>query len=522
MTLEELLGVDRSGLSPKAQLKLIAQIVDAASDEANDEALELALSMMEALEALELSPPDRARILYYRANAWSGRRALQPPGWHWASLEIDSELLALRSAIRSAGFESLPDIVRAQVHTNHGNLLSHIGRFVEAIEAWDSAIALVPSMAMANGNRGLGLAWYSRSHYDPGHEAALLAAAGRSFERAVSADALVESAGLEPALEGFAQRAPWISERLDISAVEQELEGCKSSLGRSKAEGSYRKWCLNNRLFLNSINDVSRQVIAANDVLTLPTLVEVGLGRADPGPPLAIRHFNVLKQEYVTARFALFEAVSHRGVHYSDRNVLVHETLDYPVHGFSVERAKLAFRGAYAILDKIGYFLNCYLALGHSEKTVSFRNVWLKVKAKTDKDLHQSFKNSNIWAFRGLRWLSKDIYDESLRSSTLPDATELNDLRNHLEHKFVCVHDDILGLYSNSKQNGRQGFYSIAFSDLTDRALRQLKLARAALIYLSLGVHAEEQRREAERGDSGLRMSIGLYTVRDKDKRRDW
>ena len=57
----------------------------------------------------------------------------------------------------SDGFEGLGLIERAQALNNLGNILNHIGRFVEAIEAWDRALALVPNMAMANGNRGIGL-----------------------------------------------------------------------------------------------------------------------------------------------------------------------------------------------------------------------------------------------------------------------------------------------------------------------------------------------------------------------------
>ncbi|WP_339928824.1 LA2681 family HEPN domain-containing protein [uncultured Brevundimonas sp.] len=519
--LDDLLELDLPILDEGESMNLVASIVDLASDEGDDEALSQALALIDQLVTRPLSPPNGARLQYFRANAWSGRRHIQPQGWPWVSEAIDNELLAIRSAVTHAGFIQLHTVQQAQIHTNHGNLLNHIGRFVEAIEAWDQALALVPKMAMANGNRGIGLAWYSGRLYDSGHAALIATAARRSFGFAVADDALIESEGLEPALKTFAEYGASIDRQIDVEAVERTMTGRRFSLGRSKDERAYRQWCLAERLFLSPLNDICADPVAAHDALTLPTLVEVGLDRQNFGPPLAIRQYNLLKQEYVTARYALYEALTSRHVHFSDRGVLLHDTLDFPAFGFAVERAKLAFRTAYAILDKVGYFLNAYLSLGHPERQVSFRNVWFASPNKKDKELHPFFVDAGNWPLCGLFWLSKDIFDDAFKSVTTTDARELYELRNHLEHKFVSVHDDILEDMALSKRKPTAGLYDIDFTNLTARALRQLKLSRAALIYLSLGVHAEEGRREAQRGPGGLSMPMGLYTFRDADKRRE-
>lgn len=516
-----LLKASQSNLGEAEVMDLVASIIDLASDDRDEKALMQALTLLDEMDDRPLSPSNGARLQYFRANAWSGLRQTQPKGWPWVSEAIDNELLALRRAYTHPGFVQLHRVQQAQIHTNLGNLLNHIGRFVEAVEAWDQGLVVVPEMAMANGNRGIGLAWYSGRLYDLGHRGLMAAEARRAFGFALADGALLDSEGLEPALRMFAEYAASIDLQVDVEAVERSLSGRRFSLGRTKGERAYRKWCLSNRLFLNPLNDISTDPIAAHDILTLPTLVEVGMGRQDFGPPLAIRHYNLLKQEYVTARYALYEALTSRNVHFSDRGVLLHDTLDFPAFGFAVERAKLAFRTAYAILDKVGYFLNDYLSLGHSQRQVSFRNVWFASTKPKEKALHSFFADAGNWPLRGLFWLSKDIFDEALRGVTMPDALELYDLRNHLEHKFVSVHDDVLEEMVFSKRMSIEGLYDIGFSDLIARALRQLKLSRAALIYLSLGVHAEEERREAERSPSGLRMSMSLHTVRDNDKRRE-
>ena len=53
--------------------------------------------------------------------------------------------------------------------------------------------------------------------------------------------------------------------------------------------------------------------------------------------------------------------------------------------------------------------------------------------------MRQSFLTSENWPWRGLYWLSKDLYESDLCNVLEPDARALHDLRNHLEHKYVKV-----------------------------------------------------------------------------------
>gem|GEM_PF-1367823 len=50
--------------------------------------------------------------------------------------------------------------------TNLGNLLDHLGRFVEAIESYERALQATPSFGMALGNRALSLRTYGVHLYD--------------------------------------------------------------------------------------------------------------------------------------------------------------------------------------------------------------------------------------------------------------------------------------------------------------------------------------------------------------------
>ena len=93
-------------------------------------------------------------------------------------------------------------------------------------------------------------------------------------------------------------------------------------------------------------------------------------------------------------------------------------------------------------------------------------------------------------------WLAKDLFEEGLREATEPDARALAELRNHLEHKYVKVHE-------MGPPKGRVGdplfdtlAHAISRTDLERRTLKLMQLVRAALIYLFLGMHRQERRRE--------------------------
>src|SRR5690606_18980409 len=96
----------------------------------------------------------------------------------------------------------------------------------------------------------------------------------------------------------------------------------------------------------------------------------------------------------------------------------------------------------YSILDKAAFFLNAYFELGHKPKNVSFRSVWYESKGTAPRSLLRRFVDCPNWPLRGLFWLSKDVFEEEFRAVTEPDAEALNEIRNHLEHKYLQLHED--------------------------------------------------------------------------------
>lgn len=509
-------GVHQSnleGLSDADALDAIARLIDAAGDEIDLTLIEQALAMADQLEARGLRPEEQALLDYFRSNGWACRYQCRylarDAHWDFEQPEIQQQILLLRRAAHGAGFGALDAIRRCQILTNLGNQLDALGRFVEARSCWNVALSIEPRFWMARANRGNGLMFYAAALYDPGHQGVF---AYRAYGDLVEAVELIDKypqLGDSRLREVFEPAAEQILLRYDLEAIHQAYRPDDGSLGAGPAEQEYRRWCLTETLFLNPLNDVDAAPIAARDVLCLPSFV-LPAGE----PPFFTGMFNELKQLFASARLLLWEGLQGKRDHFSDRDVVLLNTLDYPSYGLSVEKVKAAFRLGYSIFDKIAYFLNHYLGLGLVEHRISFRTIW---REKDTGPLREPIAMSENWPLRGLYWLSKDLFEEGMRGSTEPQARALAELRNHLEHKYVKVHEFSVPATRDGDPLRDRLAYSLTRSDLNQKTLRLLQLVRSALVYLSLAMHHEERRRAKRL--SGLSAPMLLDVWRDEWKR---
>jgi len=487
----------------------IGLLTDLSLDMRKREGIERTIKLSEELQERQLTAGQLATSYYFLANAWANLRILLRAGndrsWDWEQNEIEKEIVCLRRALHREGLCKLPDERVSQILTNLGNLMNHVGRFVEAVEYWDKALAKLPSFPMALGNRGLGLTSYAHALYDRGHSSILLKYAHIDLSKALF------SSVHEDARKGFDKCRMKIESILSSDFLNKDVDMHTFSLGASEQEIRYRQWCLKNRLFLNPLNDLGPYSIAARDILSTPDIV-VGIAEG----PYYPGYFNQMKQEYVSARYLYYEGINAEQPHFSDKDVLLYNTLDYPSYSLTVEEMKIAFRMAYSLFDKIAYFLNHYFHLSIPEKRVSFRTFWYESQEKKN-GLRKDFQQRQNWAFRGLFWLSKDLYEDKadFRESIEPEAQELNEIRNHLEHKYLKVHEGLWsGPPSKNDKISRAIADTLAFPlyrhDFQEKALRLIKIARAALLYLSLAIHSEERRRAKTKSPESIIIGIPL------------
>ena len=407
---EELMALETlDKLDIAESIKKLGLLIDISGDLERDEGIARALDWCDLLEQRELTEQQTAKLEYFRSNAWANRQKIRHKdvkgaAWQWEQPELQAQAFHLRRAAQLPGFPKLSRLEKCQIYTNLANQLNTVGRFVEALEMWTRALAITPNFGMALGNRGYGLMSYARSLYDPGHRETFLRFAHRDLTVALSSKALYESDNRGPVQAFFQIQRAKIETALKDHGAKDRVKMDGYALGSSKGERQYRQWTLQSRLFLNPLNDLGTHSIAARDILSLPDFT-TAIGE----PPSLAGFFNQMKQEFVSARWLLFDGLHSGRVHFSDRHVALYNTLDYPSYSLAVEKVKAAYRMGYSLLDKIAVFLNHYASLNVNPKNIYFRSIWYEDLNLQKRIVREEFASSKNWPFRGLYWLSKDI-----------------------------------------------------------------------------------------------------------------
>jgi hypothetical protein len=505
------------GLPDEPAMQYAGSLIDVSTDLGKEEGIARALQWCDELARRQLGDSESTLVEYLRANAWAARQQLKHREkaalWNWEQPEVQEQILCLRRAMRHRGYEKLDVIRRCQIQTNLGNQLSHIGRIVEALPRWEMALAIRPQFAMALGNLGYGLKQYGHALYDHGHARVFFAMAHARLTAALAPEAEYESYDRDHVKSQFAELRTDIEQHVDVEAVRASIKLDSHDIGDSDEERDYRRWVLDERLFLNPLNDLGPYTIGARDILSLPNYVT-----AIKEPPTFIGFFNQMKQEFVSARWFLYEAIRSHEPHFSDRDVTLYNTLDYPSYSLAVERAKAAYRVAYSLFDKVAFFLNDYAKLAVDLTRVYFKTVWYVEQNARKRVIRDELVKLENWPLRGLFWLSKDLFDPEFQDSADPDAQKLYLIRNHLEHSYLKVHEMLVFRPAPDDPFRDRLAYSIQREAFIDKTLLVLRRARAALIYLSLGMHQEERRRSKNKKD-GLIASMRLDHWEDDWKR---
>jgi len=506
-TLDEILKRENfTEFLPGEVCNLLSILFETGREDKDKGMVQFGLDMAALRNLNDFSDREKMIFYYFVANGWSYLHQLthelnSPSFWAFETPEIENQVINLRKALAFAGTVN-DRLTTSQVLTNLGNTFDHVGRFVEAIHYWHKAMNLRKEFGMAKGNLGFGLAHYARVLFDEGHRFLFCQYAYRYLnEGAVSKDVYPE------AQNAFLSMAKTIEDRYGQRNLLALAELKDFSLGRSAEEKDYRQWCIDNTLFINPLNDFIYENIVCHDCLFLPTITQMS-----DEPPFLHSVYNQLKQEFVSARYLYYQSLTSNKPHFSDRDNMQMDTLDYSVYSLSTEKLKFAFRACYSLFDKVAYVVNSYFKLGVEPKEVSFRRVWLK-KDPVQKTLviNPLIADSQNWPLRGLYWISKDLVedDSDFSRSILPEAQEIATIRNFMEHKSFKIVDlrptEIV-------DNGLT--YQIQRQELEQKVYTLMVMARSAIINLSFAIHIEELKKEKQRS-----VSVPFFKMEHEHKR---
>jgi tetratricopeptide (TPR) repeat protein len=269
------------------------------------------------------------------------------------------------------------------LYVNLGNALDFCGRKCLAIEYYSKAINIKP-FGMGFGNIGICLEHYAELEGDPGHRVLIFK---KAYECYCKVELLDDPYTYPKAKEKFCRNRKNMEKRFGRVALRSQSTEYKAVEFESERESDYRHWCLSNRLFLNTLNDLPEHNNSAFMTDSLH-ITSITTGTEQKEIPFVFEMFNQVKEEYIYSRYLLYEVVNcDYNVHYADKETHLDEVLNYSSYSIRLEKLKTAFRTAYSIFDRIAFLLNSYLNLGIEERQVNFKGIWKYLDEKEKKNI---------------------------------------------------------------------------------------------------------------------------------------
>lgn len=469
-------------LKPMEVIEFLGRDINKAGDEFDIEKLKEIIHYAENLGVENFSSEEKCIFYYYLSNAWANltNQKIAPEDIPFICNEQEKQIFYLRLSIKHFGHGNSP-FQKAQVYVNLGNSYDHIGRFVEAHRMWNKALEIYPNFGMAICNIGHGILRYAR-YIDDKTQILYF----QEAHNVLNSSLMYKDIGItiKVQIKDLVNNIRNVIGEHNLS-LNFNWDNC--NIGSTDNEIKYREWSLENKLFLNSLNDITTRKIAAEDDLFLPSITY----KKEDYPSYVYQNiFNQIKQEYVSARCFLYEAIFCQEKHYSDKNNYLMDMFDYSIYSYNMEKAKAAYRICYSIFDKIAYLLIEYFRIEIKPHEINFNKIWYK--NRKNKQLREQFENSQNWAIKGLYWVSKDLSSKEQDFITDPDSEDIADIRNFIEHKSFKIIDYNFG--GGIKKIDNELTLQISREEFEEKALKLLSLVRASIIYLCKGIYIEEEK----------------------------
>ena len=431
-----------------------------------------------ALRQSTIESPGRSDGWYNLGNALQGLSSVDGTKEPERYLETRDLRLEGRRAFVEAGRLRNPPHIATQALTNLGNWLSTSGRWVEAYEVLQAALAIDPDNGAAAGNLALLLERRARVFPRRREHFLGLAAQYAQLERSHRAKT-VEYAG-QPAADVF--------DRLAVGAPLPDAP---------EPTDPYARWVAAQRLALSLTVEALAPGPRWDDVYIATLRQPMD---ASAAVPALLAMINVLKQDFLLARKLAFDSLNLE--HRADSSYYA-DTLDYARYGEQPATLTLAQRAGIDILDRIAVTANEYLDVGLRPEKITFPGFWTtdpkRPAWRSTLRAELAEGNRNLLA---LADLASDIDTGGYLSGH-------RQLRHTGTHRFIVLHD----LKGSSETS--LAVEHLQVSDFQDQLMATLRIARAALLYLVSLINHREHRLGHGRGAQTVRLHVpGHHDIR--------
>lgn len=406
----------------------------------------------------------------------------------WFSEDLGKAVIYFRKALYVIKKINSPTttelILKSLIETNLGNTLSSQGRVFCAIPMWDSALKYkdinpVPIISKANNSL-----FIASSIYDPSHSEYYYFTAYQLINEGIKhLDNLYpeQKIAYEPS-GNLMQFKSWFEEMFNIqefSYFESYKQSCES---RKKSD--YLKWCGDNKLFLNDLNDVSTSEIVYQDIISLPPFSQIINSTLTMHEELVYHgNYDELKNDYCYARYLCFSAkdIPNYQNHFFNDTYPHVDDMTGSINNLKSNHYKSAFRILYSLFDKIAYFIHRFFDLNNisNDKHISFEKLFRKLGDRKWKP-NVKLKDSKNYFIHALFYILKDMRDAGdnskndgldldPRSSCLdPDSQSFYKIRNAMEHRSLTIVDDLSYEIAQSDNLYKQSVYTKLKKEITE------------------------------------------------------
>lgn len=422
------------------------------------------------LEDLTKDNPEQLDLVYNLGNGFSALSQFRSSSVK-SYLETSELRQKARTCFEKVGSTSTRPELRGRAMTNQANLLSQSYRWLEAYELYREAVQNDPANSVASSGAAKILLWAAK--FGVGPNRVLRSLAARYLRQTQKyGEELTKYAGPE---------AIKVLDELP-NDVQTDIDWPPDLTGSDE----YTRFVGKNHLALSLTIEGLNPDLKRWDSLMIHSIREDL--EAPHGVPVIFSMFNVLKSDYLTARWLVYQALHNKipesGV-YSD-------TLDYSKYGVRESLLALGQRSVIDILDRIAVATSEYLNLQDNPNSIYFWKRWhvhtgrkLKTPLEWQPEIREEIEKGN----KPLIALAEIAEDIATGGYLAPQRT----LRNASTHRFVVLHD-------LSTKPSRESRYMEHYNDhdFKRQTISALRLVRAALIYFVNMVSAREARLERE------------------------
>jgi tetratricopeptide (TPR) repeat protein len=466
-----------------ARVNCAGVLIDLAAAAGRPDLVHKAIARLDEVRA-SLGDQCPAAVLYDLGNGWSATGQMElgglPPSGRWTSRAFQRAKGYHRAALTAAAAGH--GETRVEYIVNLANTLDSLGRHLEAVEEYDSALALDGDFGMALCNKAMAIQFFagvSETYRD-----ALYIWAWQMLRRGL-ADPRVGIIGGPAARQEFESRAARIENRAvtpDVLSVSLDHPPADLS-SLSEFERRYVTLCAAEHLFLNvHVHDHACSAAITDNIFIRP-----------PRPPLS-EHFvglaqslNQIIEDFSAARclWVLAQCEDSDVLSAGARTLLPRvagtgASLQYGL-------MKASFRLGFDVLDKLAGFLNDYLRIGLPPHRVGFTNARRDCLWWGDPG-NRVLRPEVEAAFGGSLGALYDIFlDFQINEATgIAHYQRLRDMRNTLTHRRLPV----------AIRGAGAGQREVDFGVLVVTTREMLFLVRCAVMYLILFANSREHRGE--------------------------